>query len=281
MRTPRYSDKVAAITGAASGIGRALAQRLAAAGCHVALSDVDETGLARTRDTVEKAASGVQVTTRRVDVADRAAMFAWAEEVADQHGRVNLVFNNAGVAHVGSVVESSLEDLEWLMNINFWGVAHGTKAFLPHLQRAGDGHVVNISSVFGIIGIPNQSAYNAAKFAVRGYTEALRQELDMMGGGVSATSVHPGGIDTNISRSGRVVERLASSKSKLDANFKKMARTSPDRAAVVILAAVRRNARRVLVGPDAYLIDAVQRLAPSAYQQIVKRLVPPTLRPSS
>ncbi|HEX4902885.1 MAG TPA: SDR family oxidoreductase, partial [Acidimicrobiales bacterium] len=169
--------RVAAITGAGSGIGRALAVELARHGTHLALSDVDEVGLAETVTLAE--GLGVKVTSARVDVADRAAVHAWADQVVADHGQVHLIFNNAGVA-LGATVEGvSYEDLEWLMGINFWGVVHGTKAFLPHLRAAGTGHVVNISSVFGLLGIPSQSAYNAAKFAVRGFTDALRMELEI------------------------------------------------------------------------------------------------------
>lgn len=270
MKTTTFEHKVAAITGAASGIGRALALELASRGAHLALCDLDEEGLAETARMLQ-VHRGCTVTTEVLDVSDRDAVEAWAGSVAAHHGRVNLVFNNAGVAHVGTVMDTPIEDLQWLMGINFWGVVYGTKAFLPHLMETGDGHVVNISSIFGIIGIPNQSAYNAAKFAVRGYTEALRLELDALARGVSATSVHPGGIATNIARSSRLTEHFAARKLALDTSFDKLARTSPQRAATVILSAVRRDARRVLVGPDAYAIDALQRFAPAAYQMLVGR----------
>src|SRR6478735_7120849 len=165
-----FNGKVAAITGAGSGIGRALAVELANRGCHLALSDIDEAGLAATVNLCEGHA--VKVTSSRVDVADREAVFAWADEVVADHGRVNLVFNNAGVSLGYGFQAMSYEDFEWLMNINFWGVVHGTKAFLPHLLVAAEGHIVNVSSVFGLISVPSQSAYNAAKFAVRGMTES-------------------------------------------------------------------------------------------------------------
>jgi NAD(P)-dependent dehydrogenase (short-subunit alcohol dehydrogenase family) len=196
-----FSGKVAAITGAGSGIGRALALRLARRGCHLALCDVNERGLAATVEWARR--TGVRVTGDRVDVADREAVYRWADRVAEEHGRVNLVFNNAGVA-LGSAIEGgSYEDFEWLFGINFWGVVHGTKAFLPHLRASGEGHVVNVSSVFALISVPGQGAYNASKAAVRGFTDALRMELEMSGAPVSATSVHPGGINTNISRNSR------------------------------------------------------------------------------
>jgi len=265
----QLAGRVAVITGAASGIGRALASELARAGCELALSDVDEDGLAATR--AEAEAIGATVTSARVDVADRAAMHAWADRVVADHGRANLVVNNAGVA-LGALVEHmSYDDLEWLMGINFWGVVHGTKAFLPHLKRARDGHIVNVSSVFGIIGVATQSAYNAAKFAVRGFTEALREELDLENSGVSASCVHPGGIRTNIVRNSRQGElgRLDRPRNEAIAEFDRMARTTPEEAARVIVAGVRKNRRRILIGADAYAIDVLQRLAPTGYQRVI------------
>jgi butyryl-CoA dehydrogenase len=262
-------ERVAAVTGAASGIGRALAIELAREGCHLALSDVDEEGL---REAAGQAAeAGAKVRTDRVDVADRAAVHAWADAVAEDQGRVNLIVNNAGVALAATVETMAYEDLEWLMGINFWGVVHGTKAFLPHLKAAGEGHVVNVSSVFGIIGVPTQSAYNAAKFAVRGFTEALREELEIEGSPVSATSVHPGGIRTNIvanSRLGEVDGRLPTRDEAME-QFERLARTSPEDAAKRIVKGVKRNERRVLIGMDAQLIDGMQRLLPTAYQRLL------------
>jgi len=261
-----FNGRVAAITGAGSGIGRALAQQLAASGAHLALCDIDEVGLAETVALCE--GSGVKVTARRVDVADRAAVYAWADSVVADHGQVNLIFNNAGVALGATVDAMSYEDFEWLMNINFWGVVHGTKAFLPHLKAARHGHIVNLSSVFGLVSVPTQSAYNAAKFGVRGFTDALRMELDIERCGVSATTVHPGGVKTNIARNARMDEsaEILGGGESAD-NFEKVARTSPDKAARQILAAVRANRRRVLVGPDAKLIDFVSRLPAGLYQR--------------
>ena len=190
---------------------------------------------------------------------------------ARDHGKVNLIFNNAGVA-LGATVEGARdEDLEWLMDINFWGVVHGTRAFLPHLKAAGEGHVVNISSIFGLIGVPAQSAYNAAKFAVRGFTESLRQELDIMRCGVSSTSVHPGGIKTNIARAARTDPSLASlglDPAGANDRFAENFITTPEAAARTILRAVERDRRRVLVGPDAHVVDVLQRLMPSLYQRL-------------
>ena len=265
-----FQDKVAAITGAGSGMGRELAIELARRGCHVALSDVNEAGLAETVRLL--AGSTVKVTHQRVDVANRDAVYAWANQVAKDHGKVNLVFNNAGVALAATIEGMRYEDFDWLMNINFWGVVYGTKAFLPHLKKTGDGHIVNTSSVFGLAGIPSQSAYNAAKFAVRGFTESLRQEMDMEGCGVSATSVHPGGIKTNIAKAARMddsVKQLGLDEKEATAKFEKNFITTANKAARIILRAVERNQRRVLVGPDAVAIDLMVRLLPSSYQRLV------------
>ncbi|MEZ5321780.1 MAG: SDR family NAD(P)-dependent oxidoreductase [Microthrixaceae bacterium] len=265
----RFTGKVVAITGAGSGIGRALATELSRRGAHLALSDVDEVGLEQTRDRCGRV--GVNVGADLVDVADRTAVERWAASVVAEHGRCNIIVNNAGVA-LGATVESmSYEDLDWLMSINFWGVVHGTKAFLPHLKATGDGHVVNVSSVFGFIGIPTQSAYNAAKFAVRGFTESLRIELDAERCGVSATCVHPGGIKTNIARSARMDESVAELRADTDigSEFERVALTTPDRAARSILHAVERNRRRALIGPDAVVFDAVAHLPAAVGQRLI------------
>ena len=273
-----FERRVAVVTGAASGIGRALAVALAKEGAELALCDVNEEGLKETEDRARGA--GAKVTTARLDVADRAAVHAYAEGVAEAHGRVNLVVNNAGVALEASVEEMSYEDLDWLMGINFWGVVHGTKAFLPHLKAAGEGHVVNVSSVFGLIAVPTQSAYNAAKFAVRGFTEALREELEIEACGVSATCVHPGGIRTDIVRNARLGSTgpLRRTRDELVIEFDRMARTSADDAARIILDGVRRNQRRVLIGTDAWIIDRTQRWAPTGYQWLLERLTGRRLR---
>ena len=257
-----FDGKVAAITGAGSGIGRALAISLAAQNCALALSDIDEAGLAETVAACE--GRGVKVTSARVDVADRAAVFAWADAVVAEHGKVNLIFNNAGVALSTTVETMQIEDFEWLMNINFWGVVHGTQAFLPHLKATGDGHIVNLSSVFGLASIPSQSAYNAAKFAVRGFTDSLRIELDVARCGVSATTVHPGGIKTNIAKNMRGAHEMA-------ANFDRIAMTKPDRAAREILTAVKADRRRALIGPDANVIDFLSRMPGSFLHRTIAR----------
>ena len=264
-----FQNKVAAITGAASGMGRTLALELARRGCHLSLSDVNEAGLAETAAMASKL--GVKVTTAKLNVADREAMNAWADQTARDHGKVNLIFNNAGVA-LGAFVETvKPEDFQWIMGINFWGVVWGTQAFLPHLKRAGEGHVVNTSSLFGLLASPTQGTYNSSKFAVRGFTEALRQELDMANCGVSATCVHPGGIRTNIARTAKMdesMERATGGQSEAArSRFDKMLNvTTAESAARQILKAVEGNQRRVLVGPDAKLMDLVVRLLGSWYQ---------------
>jgi len=267
-----FNGRVAAITGAGSGIGRALALNLAQRGAHLALSDIDEVGLAETVGLCE--GFSVKVTSQRLDVADRSAMYAWADKVVEDHGKVNLIFNNAGVA-VGATIESmSYEDFEWLMSINFWGVVYGTKAFLPHLKTAGEGHIINLSSVFGLISIPSQSAYNAAKFAVRGFTDALRMELEIDGAGVSCTTIHPGGIKTNITRNGRFdesVTSMAGDRDHLNKSFDRAAFTSPKKAARQILTAVERDRRRALIGPDAKVFDILSRLPAGLYQKVLIR----------
>lgn len=269
-----FHNKVAAITGAASGMGRTLAVELAGRGCHLALSDVNEAELLRTAELAR--AHGVRVTITKLDVAQRDAVHAWADAVVREHGQVNLIFNNAGVSLTVPVEHAQIQDFEWIMGINFWGVVHGTQAFLPHLKASGDGHIINTSSLFGLMAVPSQGTYNASKFAVRGYTEALRMELDMEGAPVSATCVHPGGIATNIAMAGKIdpaMERLTGvsvETHKRRAN-KMISTTTPEAAARQILRAVERNERRVLVGPDAKFLDKLVRLLGSWYQVLVMR----------
>ncbi len=278
-----FNGRVAAITGAGSGIGRGLALELTRAGCHVALADVDDAALIDTVALIEQATTAtattggpVKVSTACVDVTDRDAVETWAAAVVEEFGHVNLIFNNAGVALSADVDAMTYESFRWLMDINFWGVVHGTLAFLPHLKASGDGHVVNISSVFGLLGIPSQSAYNAAKFAVRGFTDALRTELDIERCGVSATTIHPGGIRTNIARNARFETRehddvIDAEEAALE--FDKLARTSPTKAAQLILGAVAKNKRRALIGPDAHLFDAAARISPRGAQWALGKLV--------
>lgn len=265
-----FNHKVAAVTGAGSGIGRNLAIALAKQGCDVAISDINTDNLAQTVAMLTP--YDVKVTSQTLDVADKNAVFAWADTVVADHGKVNLIFNNAGVALGATVEGMKIEDFEWLMSINFWGVVYGTKAFLPYLKQTGDGHIINISSLFGLTAQPTQSAYNASKFAVRGFTESLRQELDIENCGVSATSVHPGGIRTNIAKNARMSDSLTSlgmDKEKSAKQFDKILRFPADKAAEVILEAVKHNERRVLIGNDAKALDIIQRILPTGYQRLV------------
>jgi NAD(P)-dependent dehydrogenase (short-subunit alcohol dehydrogenase family) len=257
-----FAGKVAVVTGAGSGIGRALVTALVGEGAKVAASDIDKAALAETA-----ALAGGDVRTYPLDVADRDAIYAHAAQVAADFGRVDLVINNAGVALQGLVSEMSDEDMAWVMDIDFWGVAHGSRAFLPHLT-ASKGHLVNISSVFGLIGVPTQSAYNAAKFAVRGFTEALRQEMKIAGTKVGVSCVHPGGIKTNIARNARVtnVDEADEFVNALD----RVAMTSPESAARTILNGVKRDRARILIGADAYVVDALPRILGSFYQPLVR-----------
>jgi NAD(P)-dependent dehydrogenase (short-subunit alcohol dehydrogenase family) len=266
-----FDGKVAAITGAGSGMGRTLALSLARRGCSLAVSDVDERGLAETVELAGK--HPVRVTSKRVDVSKREQMYAWADDVIRDHGKCHLIFNNAGVSHTSTIEGLDYADFEWIMGINFWGVVYGTKAFLPHLKAAGEGHIINTSSLFGLLAIPSQATYNATKFAVRGFTEALREELELTRSPVSATCVHPGGIKTNIARSGRVDESLktlgVTDLEKSRRSFEKAFRVTAEDAAETILRGVQRNARRVLIGNDARLLDLLQRVAPGSYHGIV------------
>jgi len=271
-----FAGKVAAVTGAASGMGRSLAVALARRNCEVAVCDVDEGGLEETTRLVQAANPRIRVTTKRVDVADAGAVHAWANEVVTEHGRCNLVFNNAGVSYAATVDGAEHEDFERIVDINFWGVVHGTKAFLPHLRASGDGHVVNTSSVFGLIAFPGQCTYNATKFAVRGFTEALRIELEITGAPVSATCVHPGGIKTNIARASKMHPSMADlgvgDLEQTKSRFERAFRVSADDAAETILRGVQKNARRVLVGADAHVIDLVQRIMPGSYHGMLARM---------
>lgn len=261
-----FEGKVCVITGAGSGIGRALAVRLAAKGAKLAISDVDVDGLAETERLVRQ--FGVEVKADRLNVAEREAFLLYADDVAGYFGKVNQVYNNAGIAFTGDVEHSDFKDIERIMDVDFWGIVNGTKAFLPHLIASGDGHVINVSSLFGLIAIPGQSAYNAAKFAVRGFTEALRQEMIVAGHPVSVTCVHPGGIKTNIANNstageGRDAQRLA------EVFNKRLARTSAEAAAKTITDGVETKKARVLIGPDAIALDLMARVLGSAYQRLV------------
>jgi NAD(P)-dependent dehydrogenase (short-subunit alcohol dehydrogenase family) len=257
------------ITGAASGIGRGLVQRLSRLGSPVAIADVDEAGLAKTAASLPG-----PVLSRVLDVRDAADQLRFAEEVRDWlPAPLAAVFNNAGVAVAATVLDAVPADDDWLFDINFRGVVNGTRAFLPILVAQNEGVIVNTSSVFGLLGMPYQSAYCASKFAVRGFTDALRQELRATG--VRAVTVHPGGIRTNIARNARVrkdPEGLGRTREQLAAQFEAVAMTSPDKAAAIIHSGVERGRARILVGPDAYLFDALARIAPTHYYTVISRL---------
>lgn len=265
-----FQGKIAAITGAGSGIGRALACRLASEGCSVAISDVNEEGLKETAALVAK--HNVGCFQSSLDVRDQEAVEQWAADVVKELGGADYVFNNAGVALVDRVETIDYDDFRWLMDINFWGMVYGSKAFLPHFKSQGSGHIVNVSSLFGLISVPGQSAYNASKFAIRGFTEAMAQELK--GSGVYASSVHPGGIKTNIARNARFVNGGpdGGNHDDMQKNFEKMARTTPDQAADVILNGMAKKKKRILIGGDARLLDRVQRLMPEKYSDFLSLL---------
>ena len=268
-RPPKIAGRPVMITGAASGIGRSLARRLSGLGSPVAIADVDEAGLKQTA-----ASLAGPVLSRVLDVRDAADQLRFADEVrAWLPAPLAAVFNNAGVAVTSTVLDAVPEDDDWLFEINFRGVVNGTRAFLPILVEQDHGAIVNTSSVFGLLGMPYESAYCASKFAVRGFTDALRQEL--RGTGVRAVTVHPGGITTNIARNARMrtdPEGLGRTREELAAEFEAATMTSPDKAAALIHRGVERGKARILVGPDAYLFDALARIAPTHYYAVISRL---------
>jgi short-subunit dehydrogenase len=279
VTTVPLDGRTAVITGAGSGIGRALAVDVARRGGLLAISDVNEDGLAGTVELVE--AAGGQVRSDLLDVADREAFRTYADDVLTHYGRVNVVVNNAGVALSGRVEDLEWDDIDWIIGIDFWGVVHGTKFFLPALIESGDGHVVNISSLFGLVSMPDQSFYNAAKYAVRGFTEALREEMLIDGHPVGVTAVHPGGIKTAVARSARYSAKDDAARS---AKFfdEKLAKMTPERAAEIIVRGILKNQARVLVGLDAHLLHNLGKFTGSRYQDLValsaRRVMPPKNR---
>jgi NAD(P)-dependent dehydrogenase (short-subunit alcohol dehydrogenase family) len=259
MRTLR--DRVAVVTGAASGIGRALALALARKGAHLALVDVDDGGLVESADRV--GAMGRRVSTHVVDVASRIAMAALPEAVLAAHGHVHVLVNNAGVALDGTFEELPLDDIAWLLGVNLWGVIHGCHAFLPHLRREEEAHIVNVSSVFGIVGMPENSAYCASKFAVRGLSESLWVELARSG--IGLTCVHPGGVKTGIARRARLRDERR--RAVMVAEFERVARMTPEYAADRIVTAIGRGSARLRLGAETYLMDWAKRVAPVGTQR--------------
>ena len=273
---PFLSEGVAVITGAGSGMGRCLAQQLAGLGSSLAIADVNEKALAETAGLLGGAKG--KVTQHVVNVAQEAQVKAFAEEVAAQHGRATVVFNNAGVALLGNFEELSLEDIRWLMDINFWGVIYGTYYFMPLLKKEKRAHIVNTSSVFGLVGVVGQTAYCASKFAVRGFTESLRHEME--GTNIFVTSVHPGGIKTRIAKNARPGARAeASLYEKSVSRFDRVAITTSEDAAARILKGVEKYEPRVLIGSDCKTVDILQRLRPVGYwKTLAKKIQDPGKR---
>ena len=266
----RLEGRVAVLTGAGSGIGRALASRLAEEGTTLCLADINGDALQETARTLE--ASGASVSTHTIDVADGVQVESFAREVSERHGRADVLINNAGVALHGTVEEVSLADIEWVMSVNFWGTVYCVKHFLPLLKRQPQSHVVCVSSIFGVIAPPGQAAYCASKFAVRGFTEALRHELE--GTNVRVSTVHPGGVRTGIARSARLGAGANASKGARETErFERLAITSPESAAERIVRGMLRGEPRILVGRDASQIDLIQRLLPARYWRLLRTLV--------
>lgn len=268
------NGSAAAVTGAASGIGRALAIELAARGCDLAIADRDEAGLAAVA--AELAARGRKVTTHRLDVSDPVQIQAFANAATAAHPGLNIVVNNAGVALLGQFNEIDQAQFEWLMNINFWGVVHGSRAFLAHLERQKAAHIVNISSIFGIIAPAGQTAYCASKFAVRGFSEALRHEFWLNKSPVQLTVVHPGGIKTNIVRNMRTGAGITDNARRVESIERfdnEFAKTTPEVAAQTIIKGIESDAPRVLIGGDARFMDLLQRFRPGKYFNLLLRRI--------
>jgi short-subunit dehydrogenase len=264
----------AAVTGAASGIGRALACELAARGCDLALADRDEPGLQAVAAEIAKSGSR-KVTVHRVDVGEPAQITDFARAATAAHPGLNIVVNNAGVALLGQFTEIDQSQMDWLMNINFWGVVHATRAFLPHLANRPEAHIVNLSSIFGIIAPPGQTAYAAAKFAVRGFSESLRHELQTANSTVRLSVVHPGGVATNIARNSRTGTGMTDNARRAQSieRFDAVAKTTPAAAALRIIAGIEKNQPRILIGHDARMMDLLQRFRPGTYWSVLARRI--------
>jgi short-subunit dehydrogenase len=264
----------AAITGAANGIGRSLAIELATRGCNLALADRDGAALQAVASEI-LAAQPCKVITHVFDISDAPAIEAFAEAATSAHPTLNILINNAGVALMGSFGEIALSQMEWLININFWGVVRGTHAFLPHLSRQPHSHIVNLSSVFGIIAPPGQCSYAAAKFAVRGFSESLRHELDAANSPVRLSVVHPGGIATHIARNSRTGSGMTDNerRAKSIERFEAAARTTPQQAALRIIKGIEKDEPRILIGSDARMLDLLQRFRPATYWKVLSRRI--------
>jgi short-subunit dehydrogenase len=260
----------AAITGAASGIGRALAIELASRGCDLALADRDEAGL---KSLAAEIGAQRKISLHRVDVIEPDEIAQFAREAISAHPALNILVNNAGVALLGQFEEIDQAQMDWLFDINFWGVVHGTRAFLPHLKTLAEAHIVNVSSIFGIIAPPGQSAYAAAKFAVRGFSESVRHELAVAGSPVRLSVVHPGGVATSIARSSRTGVGVTDNarRAQMIDRFETAARTTPKDAALRIIKGIERNEPRILIGNDARFMDILQRFRPGTYWAPLQR----------
>ena len=272
----------ASVTGAASGIGRALAIELAARGCDLALADRDEAGLQAVAAEIGKANTPARkVTIHRVDVSEPGQIADFAQAAVAAHPGLNIVINNAGVALMGRFDEIDQAQMDWLMNINFWGVVHATRAFLPHLARQREAHIVNLSSIFGIVAPPGQTAYAAAKFAVRGFSESLRHELQIAESPIKLSVVHPGGVATNIARNSRCGSGVTDNTRRAESieRFDNAARTTPASAARQIIRGIERNAPRILIGADARCLDLVQRFRPATYWKLIAKIFNKRARP--
>lgn len=268
------SGSAAVVTGAASGIGRALALELAARGADLALADRDEAGLQAVAAEIGKAHK-VKLTTHRVDVGEPAEIIAFAQAAVTAHPRLNIVVNNAGVALLGQFTEIDQAQMDWLFNINFWGVVHSCRAFLPALSQKPEAHIVNLSSIFGIVAPPGQTAYTSAKFAVRGFSESLRHELQMAGSRVRLSVVHPGGVSTNIARNSRTGTGVTDNARRVQSidRFDAMAKTTPAAAALRIIVGIEKNQPRILIGNDARFMDLLQRFRPATYWAVLAKRI--------
>lgn len=259
-------DKVAVVTGAGSGIGRSLAINLAKYKCNLAISDINPESLQETAELI--AGMNTKTTIHIVDVSDRAHMYQFAEDVYNEHGKVNLLINNAGVSVTDSIDDVSYENFEWLFGINFWGVVYGCKAFIPYLKKNTEGHIVNISSVGGFATMPYYGTYCSSKFAVRGFSLTLNQELSDFNIGV--TCVYPGGIKTNLSKNSRIVKQIYESPEDISDPRKFL--TSADKAAKIIIKAIRKNKPNQLIGTDAKLLNLLSKVSPNLLVKITKKL---------